>query len=483
MTADGARREFDPLTASIADIHRGVESEVLDPVGVVDAYLDRIGEVDDDLEAFVVVNEAQARAVAERQRDAIRRGELGGPLRGVPVAVKDLYDVEGIPTRSGSLASSDVPAQRDSETVARLRAAGAIVLGKTTTHEYAYGVNTPPTRNPWALDRVPGGSSGGSGAAVAARLVPAAMGTDTGGSIRIPAALCGVTGLKATYGRVSKRGVTVLSWTLDHAGPLTTTVADCASMLDVLAGHDPGDPYSAAVEVPDFTVQLDRGVGGLRLGVSERYFTDRLDPDVAAAFENAVRALEAAGATIVPVSFDGVELCPDIVGVIASVEAASVHQARANERPDLFGSDVIDALRVGHLHSGVAYVDAQRARAVVLDGMHRMFGSVDALLSPTIATTAPPFGASRMALAGKDIDILNGLNALTVPANVTGMPALTVPAGFDSAGLPIGLQIMTPPFEEALALAVGNSYQSLTDSAAAVPVVPSREPSRERVEP
>ncbi|MDV6262130.1 amidase [Rhodococcoides yunnanense] len=474
MTADGARREFDPLTASIADIHRAVESGVLDPVEVVDAYLDRIGEVDDDIESFVVVNKAQARAVAERQRDAIRRGELGGPLRGVPVAVKDLYDVEGIPTRSGSLASSDAPAQRDSETVARLRAADAVLLGKTTTHEYAYGVNTPPTRNPWALDRVPGGSSGGSGAAVAARLVPAAMGTDTGGSIRIPAALCGVTGLKATYGRVSKRGVTVLSWTLDHAGPLTTTVADCASMLGVLAGHDPGDPYSAAVEVPDYTALLDRGVKGLRLGVSERYFADRLDPDVAAAFENAVRALEAAGATIVPVSFDGVELCPDIVGVIASVEAASVHQARANERPDLFGSDVIDALRVGHLHSGVAYVDAQRARSVVLGGMHRMFGSVDALLSPTIATTAPSFGASRMALAEREIDILNGLNALTVPANVTGMPALTVPAGFDSTGLPIGLQIMTPPFEEALALAVGNAYQSLTDSAAAVPVITSR---------
>ncbi|OZE94933.1 amidase [Rhodococcus sp. 15-2388-1-1a] len=479
MSADSARDDLDPLAASVTDIHRRVESGVLDPVAVVDAYLARIAEMDDDLESFVVVNASEARAVAERQRDSIRRGEPGGPMRGVPFAVKDLYDVEGIPTRSGSLASSDAPAQEDSETVARLRAADGIVLGKTTTHEYAYGVNTPPTRNPWALDRVPGGSSGGSGASVAARLVPAAMGTDTGGSIRIPAALCGVTGMKATYGRISKRGVTVLSWTLDHAGPLTTTVADCATMLGVLAGHDPLDPYSTAIEVPDFTAQLDRGVRGLRLGVSERYFTDRLDPDVAAAFDTAVRILETAGATIVPVRFDGVELCPDIVGVIASVEAASLHQARANERPDLFGSDVVDALRVGHLHSGVAYVDAQRARSVVLDGMHRMFGSVDALLSPTTATTAPPFGASRMALAGKDIDILNGLNALTVPANVTGMPALTVPAGFDSAGLPIGLQIMTPPFEEALALAVGNSYQSLTDSAAAVPVITERE----RVQP
>lgn len=460
---------IEPTQATALAINRGVESGELDPVDVVDAYLDRIAAIDPALESFVLVAAEEARADALLQREAVRSGIPGGPLRGVPFAVKDLYDTVGHPTRSGSLASSDAPAAADAATVTALRDAGAILIGKTTTHEYAYGVTTPPTKNPWGFDRVPGGSSGGSGAAVGARLTPIAMGTDTGGSIRIPAALCGVTGMKATYGRVSKRGVTVLSWTLDHAGPLTTTVADAAAALGVLAGHDPQDPYSAQIAVPNFTAMLDRGVDGLRLGVSEQYFCDRLEPGVASAFEDAVRELERAGATIVPVTFPGVELSPDIVGVVASVEAASFHQHRANERPDLFGPDVVDALRAGHLHTGVAYVDAQRARSVVTAGMHSVFAGVDALLSPTIAGTAPVLGSVRSPLGDNDIDVLNALNALTVPANVTGMPALSVPCGFDDGGLPVGLQIMTPPFQEALAFAVGQAFEARTDFAAAVP--------------
>lgn len=460
---------IDPTEMTASSINRGVETGELDPVDVVDAYLDRIAAVDPLLESFVLVRADEARAEARAQRDAVRSGVPGGRLRGVPFAVKDLYDVAGLPTRSGSLASPEGQVSEDAATVAELRGSGAILIGKTTTHEYAYGVTTPPTKNPWSPDRVPGGSSGGSGAAVAARLTPLAMGTDTGGSIRIPAALCGVTGMKATYGRVSKRGVTVLSWTLDHAGPLTTSVTDAATALGVVAGHDPLDPYSSKIPVPDFGAMLDRGVAGLKLGVSEAYFCDRLEPGVAAAFELAVREFEHAGATIVPVSFSGVELCPDIVGVVASVEAASFHQARAAERPDLFGPDVVDALRVGHLHTGVSYVDAQRARSVVTAGMTTMFSNVDALLSPTIAGTAPLLDSTRMVLGNGQIDVLNGLNALTVPANVTGMPALSVPAGFDDAGLPVGLQIMTAPFQEALAFAIGRAFETRTDFATAVP--------------
>ncbi|OZE96270.1 amidase [Rhodococcoides fascians] len=464
---------IDPTGMTATEINHGVETGELDPVDVVETYLDRIAAIDPSLASFVLVTADEARAEAAVLREAVRSGVPGGPLRGVPFAVKDLYDVAGYPTRSGSRASSEAPVTEDAATVTALRDAGAILIGKTTTHEYAYGVTTPPTRNPWSLGHVPGGSSGGSGAAVAARLAPVAMGTDTGGSIRIPAALCGVTGMKATYGRVSKRGVTVLSWTLDHAGPLATTVADAALSLGVLAGHDTGDPYSAGEAVPDFGVMLDRGVDGMRLGVSEAYFCDRLEPGVAAAFDRAIRELEKAGATIVPVAFAGVELCPDIVGVVASVEAASFHRARATERPELFGSDVVDALRVGNLHSGVSYVDAQRARSVVTAGMNRMFGEVDALLSPTVAGTAPILGTERTSLGKSQIDVLNGLNALTVPANVTGMPALSVPAGFDDQGLPVGLQIMTPPFQEALAFAVGRAFEARTDFAAAVPYTAS----------
>lgn len=430
----------------------------LDPVGAVRAALAQISHTEDKIHAFAAVFADEALAVAQQQRDT----GATGPLAGVPVVVKDIYDVGGYRTGNGSLGAPEHLALEDSEAVRRLRAAGAIILGKTTTHEYAYGVNTPPTRNPWSLDRIPGGSSGGTGAAIAAGVTTAGLGTDTGGSIRIPAALCGVTGHKPTFGTVSRRGVSALSSTLDHTGPLGRTVDDVVALLEVIAGHDPADPFSSNAAVPDFRGEFGRGTQGLTIGIAEDYFCDRLDADVATTFEAALRTLERAGATIRPVTFPDVELSSDVVKVVCGVEAAAWHARQTGMSPGKFGADVQEALAAGAAYTGVDYLDGLRARAAVIAGMDTMFASgIDLLASATIPMTAPPYGSTEVPFGGQVTPILWAINALTVPANVTGMPALTVPAGFGGDGLPIGLQLMGRPGADARVLGAGRAFEKL----------------------
>ena len=444
---------------TIPELRAGIDCGDLNPVDLMRSALARISHTEDRIEAFAAVFADEALAVAQQQQDQCT---TQGPLCGIPVVVKDIYDVAGYRTGNGSLGAPEHLAVQDSEAVRRLRVAGAIILGKTTTHEYAYGVNTPPTRNPWSLDRIPGGSSGGTGAAIAAGVTAAGLGTDTGGSIRIPAALCGVTGHKPTFGLVSRRGVSALSSTLDHTGPLGRTVDDTVALLEAIAGHDPGDPYSSAGPVPDFRTEFDRGLAGLTVGVAENYFCDRLAPDVAAAFEEAVRVLESAGATIKQVEFADVELCPEVVDVVCGVESAAWHAIQTGMTPERFGVDVQAALRVGAAYTGVDYLAARRARDAVIAGMDAMFGSgIDLLVSPTIAITAPPYGATEAELGGITVPILAAINALTVPANVTGMPALTVPAGFGADGLPIGLQLMGALGADATVLGAGRTFETL----------------------
>jgi aspartyl-tRNA(Asn)/glutamyl-tRNA(Gln) amidotransferase subunit A len=446
---------------TIPDLRAGIDAGHLDPVALVRTALARISDTEDKIEAFAAVFADEALAVAQQQRQP---GASSGPLGGIPVVVKDIYDVSGYRTGNGSLGAPEHLATEDSEAVRRLRIAGAIILGKTTTHEYAYGVNTPPTHNPWSLDRIPGGSSGGTGAAIAAGVITAGLGTDTGGSIRIPAALCGVTGHKPTFGMVSRRGVSALSSTLDHTGPLGRTVDDTVALLAVIAGHDPGDRYSSPGPVPDFRAEFGRGLAGLTIGVAHKYFCDRLAPDVADIFEQAVRTLEGEGATIKQVEFADVDLCPHVVNVVCGVEAAAWHALQTGMTPANFGTDVQEALRVGAAYSGVDYVAALRARDAVIAGMDAMFASgIDLLISPTIAMTAPPYGSTEAALGGTTVPILDAINALTVPANVTGMPALTVPAGFGADGLPVGLQLMAPLGADATVLGAGRAFEALVD--------------------
>lgn len=446
---------------TIPQLRDGIDRGDLDPVDLVRGALDQIGRTEDHIHAFAEVFADDALAAAHRQRPP-RPGS--GPLSGIPVVIKDIYDVAGYRTGNGSLGAPEHLAGADSEAVRRLRESGAIILGKTTTHEYAYGVNTPPTRNPWSLDRIPGGSSGGTGAAIATGVVAAGLGTDTGGSIRIPAALCGVTGHKPTFGMVSRRGVSALSSTLDHTGPLGRTVDDTVALLQAIAGHDPGDPYGSETPVGDLRREFWRGLSGLAIGVAETYFCDRLAPDVADTFDAAVRLLEGAGATIRRVEFADVDLCPDIVNVVCGVEAAAWHAIQTGMSPERFAPEVREALRVGAAYTGVEYLAALRARAAVIAGMHAVFGGgIDVLVSPTIAMTAPPYGATEVGFAGRTAPILDGVNALTVPANVTGMPALTVPAGFGRDGLPIGLQLMGLPGADATVLAAGRAFETIAD--------------------
>ena len=422
--------------------------------------LDAVNARDPDVRAFVSVFADEALAEAERQ-DSFGTDAL---LAGIPIVVKDIYDVAGHPTGNGSDASPDLPATADAEAVRRARAAGAIVLGKTTTHEYAWGAASPPTRNPHDLTRIPGGSSGGTAAAIAAGMAVSGLGTDTGGSIRIPAALCGVVGIKPTFGLVSRRGISGLSWSLDHSGPLGRTVHDVAVLLEAIAGYDGADPYSVAADVGTLDAESSTGLQGRTIGVSESYFCDRLDADVATAFAAILRLLERSGARIVTVDLHDLYLCPDIVATLATVESVVWHSEQTDIEAARYGPDVAAALARGRLVSTVEYAAASRAQQSLTRSFIGYFDTIDLLISPTVPMTAPPFGLDHVRLGELEVGLLDGLNALTIPANVTGIPALTVPIGTDREGLPIGLQIMGAPFKDADVLGAGTAVEHILAS-------------------
>ena len=447
------------VTEAIAAIRAGT----LSPVELIEQVLARIDRLDPLLESYVEVYSEAARAKARIVEDAIRRGDPVGPLQGIPVALKDLYDVAGSPTLAGSAVRTGHRADADSTVTRKLRAAGAVLTGKTVTHEFAFGVVSAPTRNPWDRDTIPGGSSGGSAAAVSAQLCLAAMGSDTGGSIRIPAGLCGLVGLKPTYGRVSKRGVAELSWTLDHAGPITRTVADAAVLLQTIAGHDPDDPGSVDEPVPDYLAGLDAGIEGLRVGVPTNFFFELADTEVADAVHAALAVLVDAGAILVDVAVPDVELTGDVVMTIVGVEAAAIHHEHLRTVPESYTADTRRLLLAGELISGTSYVNAQRARRLVAAGFRAALADVDVLASPTLPVTAPAFGAGTAQLGGEEVSVMSALNVLTAPANAAGLPALAIPCGFSGAGLPLSLQLVGRPFDEATLLSAGQAYQRRTD--------------------
>jgi aspartyl-tRNA(Asn)/glutamyl-tRNA(Gln) amidotransferase subunit A len=442
------------------------------PGELVEACLDRIAALDDRLRSFVVVLAERAREDARRAEREIAAGDYRGPLHGIPIAIKDLADVAGVPTRAGSavLAAAGA-ATADATVVARLREAGAIVLGKTTTHEFAFSVFTPPTRNPWQLDRVPGGSSGGSAVAVAAGMAFAALGSDTGGSIRIPAACCGVVGLKPTYGRVSKAGVTPLSWSLDHLGPLSRSVADAAAFLQVVAGPDPADPTTRDVLVDDYMADLDRGVAGLRIGIPDRYFGARLDPAIAAAIQAAVARLAAAGASCQEVAIPALDRVLDVHYLTILAEAATYHRAHHADQFLDYAEDVQRFLAIGASIPAVDYIEAQRARRGVLAEMLAAFHVVDLLAMPTLPIEAPTTDQDTIIWDDGDEDALTTLIRFTCPFNQTGLPAISVPCGLGPSGLPIGLQLVGPPFAEGRVLRAAAAAERLVDWAGSRPPI------------
>jgi aspartyl-tRNA(Asn)/glutamyl-tRNA(Gln) amidotransferase subunit A len=448
---------------SLAQASELVRTRTASPVELTHACLDRIERVDSAIHAFASVDATRALEQARAAEREIQEGRYRGPLHGIPIALKDNYDTRGIPTHNGSQVFAGRMPNRDATTWERLSEAGAVLLGKTTMSEAAWGVDFPPVRNPWDLRRNPGVSSGGSGAAAAAGLSFMAMGSDTGGSIRIPAGLCGVVGLKATYGRVSRAGILPHTWSLDHAGPLTRCVEDAALTLGVIAGYDPRDPASSDVPVGDYLGGLKRGVRGIRIGVPREHFWERIQQRVEPVVRQALHDLEAAGAQVEEVSIPHMA---HALGAILVTEMASVttwHEKYLKESGSrsLYTPEVRLLMDAGRFILATDFLKAQRLRRVLIEEARTALNRVDVLATPTLPLCAWDVSDSHVEIAGQREHVLHACWRFTYPWNLTGLPALSVPCGFIDA-LPVGLQLVGRPFDEAMILRAGHAYEAST---------------------
>lgn len=456
--------------ASVAELARLIATKEVSPVEVVRAHLDRIAALDAPLRCFITVTADAALEAARVAESELVAGRAAGPLHGVPFGLKDLFDTAGVRTTGGSRILADRVPAHDATVVKRLRAAGAISLGKLTMHEFAYGpegtnVHYGTSRNPWdaGSERIPGGSSSGSGVAVAAGLAPLALGSDTGGSIRIPASLCGITGLKPTYGRVSRAGVLPLSWSMDHAGPMTRSALDAALALGAMAGYDPADATTSVLPVPDYTAALTGSVKGLRVGVLRAGFLDASAPEVRAAVEQALETLRGLGAQVDEVKLEHAGSVAAGAMAIVAAEALAYHAEWVRTRPGDYQPDVVERLRTGAFVSGVQYVRGQQARALVRAEVDEALARRDVLVSPATPIAAPRIGEMEATLGDGKVDVRSSLLRFTRPFNFSGHPACAVPCGFTPEGLPIGLQIVGRPFDEATVLRAADAYQRATD--------------------
>jgi aspartyl-tRNA(Asn)/glutamyl-tRNA(Gln) amidotransferase subunit A len=432
------------------------------PVDLAETCLKRIETYNPTLNAFITVTKDQAMETARAMEAEQRRGKWRGPLHGIPIALKDNIDTAGIRTTAASELFKDRVPSEDAEVVRRLKNAGAILLGKTNLHEFAYGGSSSvsyfgPVHNPWAVDRVPGGSSGGSAAATSAALCFGSLGTDTGGSIRIPACYCGIVGFKPTYGRVSNRGVVPLSWTLDHVGPLCRTVEDAALMLGVIAGYDEQDPSSSEMPIPDYNSAFKMPTSKLRLGIPRTPFFDGVDPEITKAVDAAIEVLGKLTATVGEITLPSCNIPFDeIYSKVRSVEAYTYHAQWIAESPEKY--QAVTRQRIIQNAADVkiaAYAQARRQLDVLRREIKIAFATVDLLITPTMPS--PPVliaqGANPTAVSLRN----------TSPFNVLGLPVISVPCGFTAAGLPIGLQIAGPPFAESTVLALAHAYERETE--------------------
>jgi len=454
----------------MAELGRMIATKQVSPVEVVRAHLDRIAALDGTLRAFITVCADAALESARAAEADLMAGRAVGPLHGVPWAPKDLYSTKGVRTTGGStILAESVPAA-DATVVARLAKAGAILLGKLNMHEFAYGpeglnAHYGDARNPWSADahRVTGGSSSGSGAAVAAGLAPGSLGSDTGGSIRIPASLCGITGLKPTYGRASRAGVLPLAWSMDHVGPMARSARDCALMLGAIAGYDPADRTTSVLPVPDYGAALTGDVKGLRVGLLRAHFTDIATPEVKAAIAAAAKQLEAAGAVVDEVNLTQLAHVATGSAAIVGSEALAYHAAWMRTRPQDYQPDVRERLRLGAFVTGAHYVRSQQARALLAREVDDVLARRDVLLAPATPLVAPILGEREATLGDGPSDVRAALLRCTRPFNFSGHPACAAPCGFTPGGLPIGMQIVGRPFDEATVLRVVDAYQRITD--------------------
>jgi len=461
--------ESELATLTLAGAGRLLKAKRLSPIELTRASLARIERLEPSLHAFITITAELAMEQAKAAEREIMNGQYRGPLHGIPITLKDLYYTKGVRTTAGSRILADFVPAHDATSVVRLRDAGAVLLGKTNLHEWACGVTTDnpffgTCHNPWRSGYIPGGSSGGSAAAVAASLGLASLGSDTGGSVRIPASMCGIVGHKPTYGLVPRFGILPESWGFDHAGPLTRTAQDAAIVLQAIAGPDPRDPSCVTRRPPSFVRGMNRGIDGVRIGIPGRYYFDGVHPDVEARVREAIDVMRALGARIVDVSIPEAEIAMDCCFVIAWAEAAHYHRDWIRTRPEDYGPDLRDLLESAILYLADDYLQAQRVRARVRAAYRRAFEHVDLLLSPTGPLPATAHGTSEVTLDGRRVSVMESAARFTAIANVTGEPACSVPCGLTGEGLPVGLMLQGRTLEDALVLRAAHAYQSAAGS-------------------
>jgi aspartyl-tRNA(Asn)/glutamyl-tRNA(Gln) amidotransferase subunit A len=443
---------------SLTEAARLLRKREITAAALLEAHLERIEALNPILNAFITVTANQAHQQAHQADAEIASGQYRGPLHGIPLALKDLYETAGLRTTAGSTFFRDYVPAADAFLVEKLKAAGAVLVGKLNMHEIALGVTNENShygdcRNPWNPQHISGGSSGGSAAAVAAGLCMGALGSDTGGSIRIPSALCGVVGLKPTFGRLSLRGVMPLSWNLDHPGPHARSVRDAAILLQALAGYDPLDPASVNHPVDDYLSVLENGVRGWRIALASGSFFEQADPEVLQAVQQAAALFQDLGAQVEEVDLPEAREAALDNGLIVTSDAAAFHARRLEENPSGFGADVLARLKAGAAFTSTEYVLARRTQSLARRRFELLFEQYQVLLTPSVPSAAPLRGSAEA------VERARQLTRFTAPFNLTGQPALSVPAGFSSDGLPLGLQIISRSWAEALVLQAARAYE------------------------
>ena len=462
----------DLLELTITELAPRIRNKEVSPVEVTEAALARAGRLQPELNSFITVLHDQALSAARELEAELARGEYRGPLHGIPIGIKDNIATAGIRTTVGSRVLADnVPAE-DAHVVVRCEAAGAIILGKENLEEFAAGAtsNNPhygPVHNPWGLDHIPGGSSGGGGANVAAGVTFASLGTDLGGSVRLPATFCGVVGLKQTFGRVSQRGLLVTSFNGDHIGPMTRSTSDSALVLQAIAGYDPLDPSTVPVPVPDYLERVGRDLSGLTAGIPSDYFFEPVDPEVETSVRQAIATLEELGVTMREVNLPSMKYA-------GALRAASLADGVVTHEPYLkssrgdYGPDVLYRTLAGQFVLGRDYSRAMKVQRLIKEEYARVLQEVDFLVTPTAPVAAPRIDATHITLQGESYRVRGPGSGLisrnTSPMNATGLPAISAPCGFNRLGLPIGVQFIGRPFDEALLFQVADGYEKVSPS-------------------
>jgi aspartyl-tRNA(Asn)/glutamyl-tRNA(Gln) amidotransferase subunit A len=469
----------DPALMTLTEVAGAIAAKQVSSRDVTRALLDRIEKWQPHLNAFLTIEAEAALRAADQADAALAKGEIHGPLHGVPLAHKDMYYDAGKVVTCGSLIRRDFVATTTSTALQRLKDAGQVRVGSLNMAEFAYGPtghnsHYGPARNPWSVAHITGGSSSGSGAAVAARLTFAALGSDTGGSIRMPAHFCGVTGLKTTWGRISRAGAMPLSQSLDTVGPLAQTAEDCALLLSLMAGPDPEDPTASSEPVGDYVAATRGSLKGLKIGVPTSYYVDDLDPEVARILDETIAVFKREGADIVRVELPDQRQLAAASQIVLAVEAAAFHKRWMIERPQDYGPQVLMRLQNGLAVPAVTYVEAMRWRGAALAAHGQATAAVDAVIAPASPVPGPTIAESDVGGGPNAPALLQRLTLFTRPVNYLGLPSLTLPSGFTRAGLPIGMQLIGRSFDEATLLTMGAAFQRATDHHARCPKLPAQ---------